>query len=263
MILKLICKFYLLYSVSLDILFSPHSYCNAIICEYGEFCITDEDCQPANECSFANALRSQCVPKPNLYAYSKNNACSLNYNSCKGLPYSWAIHFNITITFIDLGCCSGNCDEGKICRPLRPPQCIFPESSNQNLAKILSSETLISPFKQPLNLPSAIQSSGNTSSPSYFFNCDSCISCGAHSVITIPSQVTFIPNNAFSGCTSITTVLIPTTVTGIGSYAFDNCNHINSIAFPTSVSVINSWAFVFCSSLTTIFIPTNLSVRNQ
>jgi len=48
--------------------------------------------------------------------------------------------------------------------------------------------------------------------------------------VIIPSSVTSIGNNAFSGCTGLTSVTIPNSVTSIGNNVFSGCNSLTSVA---------------------------------
>lgn len=54
--------------------------------------------------------------------------------------------------------------------------------------------------------------------------------------ISIPDEVTTIPENAFEGCTNLTTVEIPSSVTSIGKDAFKNCN-ISSLTIEGSPTI--------------------------
>ncbi len=72
--------------------------------------------------------------------------------------------------------------------------------------------------------------------------------------ITIPDNVTFICEDAFSGCTSLTSVTIPDSVTYIGSYAFSGCTSLTSVTIPDNVTSINSYTFSGCTGLSSITI---------
>ena len=54
--------------------------------------------------------------------------------------------------------------------------------------------------------------------------------------IVIPSGVTSIEKEAFSGCTNLTSVTIPDSVTSIGERAFYYCDSLTSITIPNSVT---------------------------
>ena len=62
-------------------------------------------------------------------------------------------------------------------------------------------------------------------------------------IVVIPSSVTTIGDNAFSGYTSLTHIEIPNSVTTIGNGAFQNCSSLTSITLPNSVTTIGIAAF--------------------
>lgn len=62
--------------------------------------------------------------------------------------------------------------------------------------------------------------------------------------ISIPTGVTAILKNTFYGCSSLTTVILPNTVRGIQSYAFKDCLNLERVYIPESVTVIDS-SFAF------------------
>ena len=109
----------------------------------------------------------------------------------------------------------------------------------------------------------------------------------------IPSSVTTIKREAFSGCYGLTNIKIPASVTVIGKYAFLDCNGLTSIIvernnprydsredcnaiietgpnilifgckssfIPNSVQVIGAEAFAYCSGLTNIVIPNSVGI---
>ena len=69
---------------------------------------------------------------------------------------------------------------------------------------------------------------------------------------TIPSSVTSIPDNAFSGCTGLTSLTISSGVTGIPEGAFSGCTGLTSLTISSGVSGIALSAFSGCTSLTEI-----------
>jgi hypothetical protein len=72
--------------------------------------------------------------------------------------------------------------------------------------------------------------------------------------ITIPSNVTTIGNNTFSGRTSLTSITIPASVTAIGSNAFAYCTGLTSITIPASVTSIGIAAFNNWTNSQTIYV---------
>jgi hypothetical protein len=76
---------------------------------------------------------------------------------------------------------------------------------------------------------------------------------------TIPSSVTSIDYNAFSGCSGLTSITIPSSVASIGSFTFQNCSGLTTITIPSLVTSIGSYAFVNCSALTSITIPASVT----
>ena len=63
----------------------------------------------------------------------------------------------------------------------------------------------------------------------------------------IPTSVTGIGDEAFSGCSGLTGIEIPTNVTFIDRYAFFDCSGLTGIKIPASVTSISASAFSGCS----------------
>lgn len=80
---------------------------------------------------------------------------------------------------------------------------------------------------------------------------------GGH--VVIPDGVSYIANQAFSGCQNLTSVAIPDSVTGIGQEAFYHCANLTSVTMGTRVSSIGSFAFAGCSSLADIVLSESLT----
>jgi len=66
----------------------------------------------------------------------------------------------------------------------------------------------------------------------------------------IPSSITSIGANAFSGCSNLTSISIPLCVESIGNSSFLQCSNLSSIFNPISVLNIGSMFFTQCYNLT-------------
>lgn len=82
---------------------------------------------------------------------------------------------------------------------------------------------------------------------------------GDNASFAIPSTVTEIAPNAFSGCTSLASVTIPDSVTVIGNSAFRDCTSLTSVTVPSSVTAIDDYAFWGCTSLSSVNIPDSVT----
>ena len=68
----------------------------------------------------------------------------------------------------------------------------------------------------------------------------------------IPSNVTYIGNSAFAGCTNLKSIEIPNSVTSIECYAFKGCTSLTSIEIPSSVISIGKYVFGNYSGVTSV-----------
>ncbi len=66
--------------------------------------------------------------------------------------------------------------------------------------------------------------------------------------LTLPSNITRIQEEAFSGCTGITEVVIPPSVISIDTAAFRDCASLREITIPATVSMIAADALTGCST---------------
>ncbi|EDR24622.1 hypothetical protein, conserved [Entamoeba dispar SAW760] len=71
----------------------------------------------------------------------------------------------------------------------------------------------------------------------------------------IPTTITKLGNECFSGCSSLTTITIPTTIIEIGSSCFNECISLISINIPSLINTIADSCFYECMSLTNIMLP--------
>ena len=77
--------------------------------------------------------------------------------------------------------------------------------------------------------------------------------------VAIPSTVTIIGNNTFSGGSSLVSIIIPENVVSIGEGAFEGCSSLPSITIPNNLTSISSSVFSGCSILDSITIPDNIT----
>jgi hypothetical protein len=81
---------------------------------------------------------------------------------------------------------------------------------------------------------------------------------GVGGTVTVPSGVTQIGDNAFSGKSAVTAVILPDTVTKIGSAAFSGTS-VTSITIPKSVTDIHVFAFDGAANLQEIAVDSSNS----
>lgn len=70
--------------------------------------------------------------------------------------------------------------------------------------------------------------------------------------IEFDDDVTMIPNNAFSGCSTLQTINIPDTVTSYGDNAFNNCSGMTAFRIGSAVNSIGQGCFYLTSGELTI-----------
>lgn len=78
--------------------------------------------------------------------------------------------------------------------------------------------------------------------------------------VSIPATVTFIGDNAFSGCTALTTVTMADGAEYVefGKYVFENCTSLSSVILSDAVTYFDMGTFKNCSALTSLTLPDNL-----
>jgi uncharacterized repeat protein (TIGR02543 family) len=82
--------------------------------------------------------------------------------------------------------------------------------------------------------------------------------CSLLTSIVIPSYVMLIGTAAFRGCSNITSFTIPSSVTSIGGGAFSGCSSLVSVVIPSSVTSIEDSTFYWCTSLVSVTIPNSV-----
>jgi hypothetical protein len=80
---------------------------------------------------------------------------------------------------------------------------------------------------------------------------------GGLTSVIIPASVTYIGEEAFSGCTGLTSVTIPASVANIGEWAFNGCTGLTSVTIPASVTGISDYAFANCANLASVYFQGN------
>ena len=140
-------------------------------------------------------------------------------------------------------------------------------------------------FSSCRSLKSIVVRSGN---PNYDSrnNCNAIIETATNTLIascnrtTIPSTVTKIGVNAFSGCahdsivipnnidsimdyafsgSSLSSIILPNTIKYMGTGVFHSCRWLKSITIPEGVTSIGDYAFRYCSNLTSVVIPSTVT----
>lgn len=76
--------------------------------------------------------------------------------------------------------------------------------------------------------------------------------CTIHNVV-IGEGVTYIPQEAFYGCTWLTNITIPEGVTEIGKFAFENCTELTTITIPKSIKSFGNQPFRNCERLNKVY----------
>ena len=81
--------------------------------------------------------------------------------------------------------------------------------------------------------------------------------------VTIPSSVTTIRQNSFSGCTALEYLDIPKGCKKIGPYAFRHCENLKKIALPKALDTIEEGLFYECTHLTNVALPDSVTVIGE
>lgn len=80
---------------------------------------------------------------------------------------------------------------------------------------------------------------------------------------TLPSGLTKIGIETFSGCSKLAHITIPENVTLIDREAFSNCDSLTNITIPDRVTRINDWAFSPCAALASVTIGAGVTHIGQ
>ena len=92
---------------------------------------------------------------------------------------------------------------------------------------------------------------------------DSFSGCPALEEFVVASGSTAnIPQNCFAGCTALSTVVLPDKATRIGYAAFSGCTGLSEITIPESIDNIQPWLFQDCTALTKVTLPSGLTSIN-
>jgi len=82
--------------------------------------------------------------------------------------------------------------------------------------------------------------------------------------LTIPSTVTALYDQAFSGCESLRNITINATITALNSRMFNGCSSLTSVVLPQTLETTEGWdVFAACSSLKTITLPASFTAFNS
>lgn len=73
--------------------------------------------------------------------------------------------------------------------------------------------------------------------------------------INIPEGITYVPDGAFYGCSTLEAVTFPKSLKTIGKYSFTGCENLQKIIIPDNVTYIGDGAFQNCSSLVYAQLP--------
>ena len=80
-------------------------------------------------------------------------------------------------------------------------------------------------------------------------------------ILTIPSSVVAINDNAFNNCWHLTGALvIPNSINTIGISAFQDCDGLSEIIMGNNVMIVGNTAFYSCSGLTKVTLPEPVTV---
>lgn len=82
--------------------------------------------------------------------------------------------------------------------------------------------------------------------------------CAQLTSITLPANLQYIGEQAFSDCYMLNNINIPSSVKTIGTAAFHNCHNLWSLTLNEGLVEIGYAAFMYCSALTNLRIPSTV-----
>lgn len=87
--------------------------------------------------------------------------------------------------------------------------------------------------------------------------------CSQLQSVTLPSNMTSIPEGTFNNCKSLSEVKFPEGLKTIGKLAFAYCASLTDIKLPDGLEAIGEQAFGSCTSISEVVIPASLSRIGQ
>ena len=104
----------------------------------------------------------------------------------------------------------------------------------------------------------AIEFESDTSNP-LFYGADLLLNDEPVTSVTLPDDMTKVPDYLFRGCKSLTSVTVPEGVTSIGKSAFHACTSLVTVKLPSSLKTVEAFAFCSCEKLKLESLPAKLS----
>lgn len=81
------------------------------------------------------------------------------------------------------------------------------------------------------------------------------LDCASLTQITLPSGIEQIECSAFAGCTSLTSISLPQGLKVLGCHAFDSCSALAEVVLDCQLEIIENNAFAYCCKLSGITLP--------
>lgn len=76
------------------------------------------------------------------------------------------------------------------------------------------------------------------------------VDCAYIDTVTMPANLTEIPNDCFNGCQYLNNVVLPDTVKSIGKNAFKGCKRMTNFTMGNGVETVGDSAFADCTNMT-------------